>query len=109
MGAILSNMSKASHIAEAERERRIRRWIREGEARLVARASGCSLTATPSALFSFSLPPPAWSGLGWLYAEGAAPAAVVILGNAFFASILHEIEHDLIHFSTSGRGPSFTT
>jgi hypothetical protein len=37
-------------------------------------------------------------GLGLLYARGAAPAPVVVLGNAFFASILHEIEHDLIHF-----------
>jgi fatty acid desaturase len=37
-------------------------------------------------------------GLGALYFVGALPAWACILGNAFFASILHEIEHDLIHY-----------
>ena len=36
MGGILSEMAKSPH-AEAERARRIRRWIRKGEARLVSR------------------------------------------------------------------------
>ncbi len=97
MGAILSDMSKGSHLAETERERRIRRWIREGEARLVARFP---LIAHRDALglFFFLASIVGMVGLAWLYAKGAAPAAVVIIGNAFFASILHEIEHDLIHF-----------
>ncbi|HJS74825.1 MAG TPA: fatty acid desaturase [Vicinamibacteria bacterium] len=89
-------MAKSSH-AEAERERRIRRWIREGEARLVSRhpvlaqrdALGFSLFAASAA---------GMVGLGWLYAVGAVPGVLVIVGNAFLASILHEIEHDLIHF-----------
>jgi hypothetical protein len=96
MGGILSEMAKSPH-AEAERARRIRRWIRKGEARLVSRhpvlahrdALGLSLFAASTAGII---------GLGGLYALGKAPAGLVIVGNAFLASILHEIEHDLIHF-----------
>ncbi len=93
-------MSKAAHLqhmAEAERTRRIRRWIREGEARLVARHPALAHRDALGALF-FLASITGMVGLGWLYARGAAPAAVVVLGNAFLASILHEIEHDLIHF-----------
>jgi fatty acid desaturase len=97
MSAILSEMTKTAHFAEAERERRIRRWIREGEARLVARFPVLA-HRDALGLFFFLVSIAGMVGLAWLYAKGAAPAAVVILGNAFFASILHEIEHDLIHF-----------
>ena len=93
-------MPKAAHLeqmADAERERRIRRWIREGEARLVARHPALAHRDALGALF-FLASIAGMVGLGWLYAIGAAPALVVVLGNAFFASILHEIEHDLIHF-----------
>jgi fatty acid desaturase len=36
--------------------------------------------------------------LGVLYALGKVPWYVCLFGNAFLASVLHEIEHDLIHF-----------
>jgi hypothetical protein len=84
-------------MAEAERDRRIRRWIREGEARLVGRHPALAHRDALGALFFLA----ATSGmisLGGLYAIGAAPAVVVVLGNAFLASILHEIEHDSIHY-----------
>ncbi len=97
MGAILSDMSKRRHLSETERERRIRRWIREGERRLLLRHPVLA-HRDAHGLFFFLASLAGMVGLGWLYAEGVAPAAVVILGNAFFASILHEIEHDLIHF-----------
>jgi fatty acid desaturase len=84
-------------MAEAERDRRIRRWIRRGESRLVARHPAFGHRDLFGALF-FLGSVAGMVGLGWLYAIGAAPAAVVVLGNAFLASILHEIEHDLIHF-----------
>jgi fatty acid desaturase len=83
-------------MAEAERDRRIRRWIREGESRLVARHPALARRDALGALF-FLASIAGMVGLGWLYAIGAAPAAAVVLGNAFLASILHEIEHDLIH------------
>jgi fatty acid desaturase len=97
MGAILSNVPKASHSVEAERERRIRRWIREGEKRLVSRHPALA-HRDALGLFFFLVSAAGMVGLGCLYAYGKAPAALVIVGNAFFASILHEIEHDLIHF-----------
>jgi fatty acid desaturase len=84
-------------MAEAERDRRIRRWIREGEARLVARLPALAHRDALGALF-FLAAASGMVGLGWLYAIGAAPAALVVFGNALLASILHEIEHDLIHF-----------
>ena len=90
-------MSKTSHLSEAERDRRIRRWIREGEARLITRHPALAHRDALGALF-FLASIAGMVGLGWLYAAGAAPAAVVVFGNAFLASILHEIEHDLIHF-----------
>ena len=90
-------MSKGSHLPAAERDRRIRRWIRRGEARLVARHPALAHRDALGAFF-FLASIAGMVALGWLYARGSAPAAVVILGNAFFASILHEIEHDLIHF-----------
>lgn len=87
----------AAELPEAERSRRIRRWIRRGESRLVDRhpilkkqdAIGGAL-ALASAL--------GMVGLGGCYFLGVLPAWACILGNAFFASILHEIEHDLIHY-----------
>lgn len=35
---------------------------------------------------------------GWSYVNGWIPIWAVIIWNAFWASILHELEHDLIHF-----------
>ncbi len=90
-------MAKTPHVSEAERDRRIRRWIRKGESRLVARHPALGHRDLFGALF-FVTSIAGMVGLGWLYAIGAAPGAVVVLGSAFFASILHEIEHDLIHF-----------
>ncbi|MDF1779793.1 MAG: fatty acid desaturase [Alcanivoracaceae bacterium] len=34
----------------------------------------------------------------WLYVQGVMPAWAVILGTAFWTSLLHELEHDLIHW-----------
>jgi fatty acid desaturase len=34
---------------------------------------------------------------GWAYIEGAIPAWLCIINAAFFASLTHELEHDLIH------------
>lgn len=89
---------------DEERARRIRRWIRRGEERLVARFSilvhqdaiGAVLCAAAVS---------GMVGLGYLYWKDVIPAYVCILGNAFFASILHEIEHDLIHFLYFKRRP----
>lgn len=36
-------------------------------------------------------------GSAWLYAEGAIAWWACLLANAFFASLTHELEHDLIH------------
>ena len=36
-------------------------------------------------------------GSGWLYYIGAIPAWLCIVVNAIFASLSHELEHDLIH------------
>jgi hypothetical protein len=84
-------------LSEEERAQRIRRWIRREGKRLLTRhpalkhqdalGAGFSLTAAAGMV-----------SLAWLYAVGRIPAWVCILGNALFASILHEIEHDLIHF-----------
>lgn len=35
---------------------------------------------------------------GWLWLEGIMPAWVVIVLSAFWTSLLHELEHDLIHY-----------
>jgi len=37
------------------------------------------------------------AGSAWSYLAGAIPAWACILASAFFASITHEVEHDLIH------------
>jgi fatty acid desaturase len=89
-------MPKAMHLAEAERSRRLRRWIRRGEARLLARHPALAHRDAVGAFF-FGASIAGMVGLGWLYAKGAVAAPVVVLGNALLASILHEIEHDLIH------------
>ena len=34
----------------------------------------------------------------WLYIQGIMPAWLVIIGTAFWTSLLHELEHDLIHW-----------
>ncbi len=45
----------------------------------------------------FALSCSAIVGAGWAYGLGALPAYVVMFASAFFMSLLHEIEHDLIH------------
>lgn len=89
-------MTRETHVPESERTRRIRRWIRRGEKRLRARhpiLNHPDAIATGLVFGSVA----GMVGLGWLYAVGRIPALACILGNAFLASILHEIEHDLIH------------
>ena len=79
-----------------ERARRIRKWIRRGEKRLVARyavlrhqdgigAVLCLLSASGMLVSA---------GFYWL---NVIPWYLCLFVNAFLASILHEIEHDLIH------------
>jgi fatty acid desaturase len=48
-------------------------------------------------LATFALAIGGMVGSGWLYAAGAIPSWLCIVVTAFFASIVHEIEHDLIH------------
>lgn len=83
--------------ASEARARRIRRLIRAEERRIVGRwpllerrdAFGAALLVLAAA---------GMVALGALYALGSVPWYVCLFGNAFLASILHEIEHDLIHF-----------
>jgi fatty acid desaturase len=94
--AILPEMRGESYPSDSEKARRVRRWIRRGEKRLRARypvLNHADAIATLLTLLSVA----GMGGLGWLYAVGRVPAAVCILGSAFLASVLHEIEHDLIH------------
>lgn len=84
-------------IREDEKARRIRRWIRRGEKRLVTRAPVLGHhDAIGAVLVGISVG--GMVALGGLYWADRIPAWACILGNAFFASVLHEIEHDLIHF-----------
>ena len=88
-----------------ERARRIRRWIRRGEKRLVEQypilrrhnAIGATLLVMAASGMVVS---------GWLYWTGRIPGYACILVNAFSASILHEIEHDLIHYLYFRKRPS---
>ncbi len=107
MGAILSNMPKASHSRRrSERERRIRAWIREGEARLVARRIRLLAHRDALGLFLFLASIAGMVGLGWLYATGAAPAAVVDPRQRVSSRRSStRSSTTLIHVSISGRGP----
>ncbi|MDF1763627.1 MAG: fatty acid desaturase, partial [Oleibacter sp.] len=42
---------------------------------------------------------------GWLWLEGIMPAWAVILLSAFWTSLLHELEHDLIHYMYYRKQP----
>ena len=42
---------------------------------------------------------------GWLWFEGIMPAWVVIVLSAFWTSLLHELEHDLIHYMYFRKQP----
>jgi len=87
---------EADSLSKEETAGRIRAHIRRAEAGLVERfpvlvhqdGIGASLCVASMA---------GMVTLGWLYALGYVPALVCVLGNALFASVLHEIEHDLIH------------
>jgi fatty acid desaturase len=79
-----------------ERARRIRKWIQRGEKRLVSHyavlrrqdgigAALCLLSASGMLVSA---------GLYWL---NVIPWYLCLFVIAFIASILHEIEHDLIH------------
>jgi fatty acid desaturase len=93
--AILSEM-RQEYSSESERARHLRRWIRRGEKRLCVRHPALNHPDSIATLLTASSVA-GMVALGWLYAVGRVPAAVCILGNALLASILHEIEHDLIH------------
>lgn len=83
-------------MSAAEKARRIRRWIRLCESRLVSRAPWLAhQNLLGAALLTLSAG--GMVGLGWMYWLGWIAAPVCVLGNAFLASILHELEHDLIH------------
>ena len=76
--------------------RRIRRRIRLAEQKLLDRGSiGERRNLMGSLLFTISSL--GMLGFGWLYWTDRIGAVTCILVNAFLASILHEIEHDLIH------------
>ncbi|AHK15122.1 fatty acid desaturase [Thalassolituus oleivorans R6-15] len=42
---------------------------------------------------------------GWLYFEGIMPVWMVIVLSAFWTSLLHELEHDLIHYMYFRKTP----
>lgn len=98
-------MAAARVLSPGERARRIRRWIRRGEKRLVEQfpilrrhnAIGATLLVMAASGMVVS---------GWLYWTGRIPGYACILVNAFSASILHEIEHDLIHYLYFRKRPS---
>ncbi len=86
-----------TQLSDQERTRRIRFWIRLAERKVLGR---CPLLGRTD-LMGMSLFVVAAGGVvfsGALYWWGYLPAWGLILVNAFLASVLHEIEHDLIHF-----------
>lgn len=87
-----------------EKAARIRRRIRAAESRLVQRFKALSYQDAIGGTLCIGAAG-GMLALGWLYALGDIPAIVCILGNAFLASILHEIEHDLIHRLYYARSP----
>jgi fatty acid desaturase len=86
-----------ARLSQDEQARRIRRWIRREGRRVVARHPALKHQDALGAGFCLAGVAGMLS-LGWLYALSWIPAWACVLLNAFFASILHEIEHDLIHF-----------
>jgi hypothetical protein len=88
--------SKESPITSPEATHRVRKAIRQADARLLekhpwlgwdnAMALGFFLTALLGA-----------AGLAVAWFQGTLPAWVAIIGIAWTVSILHEMEHDLIH------------
>ncbi|HXV61956.1 MAG TPA: fatty acid desaturase [Vicinamibacteria bacterium] len=80
-----------------ERAQRVRNAIRSAEERALSRHPLLRHQNGVGATW-FLLALAGMFALGALYATGRIPWYACLLGNAFFASILHEIEHDLIHF-----------
>lgn len=93
-----------SATSDAERTTTIQAAIREAERKLRARhpwlrhqdALGALLMATAAGGMLAS---------GFAYAAGAIPAWLCIPLSAFFASVTHELEHDLIHWMYFRRRP----
>jgi len=78
--------------------------VRAAEARLRARHPWLRFQDTIGAVILLG----AWLGMagcGWLFLEGLLPAWVVIPMAAIFASLTHELEHDLIHWLYGRRRP----
>lgn len=86
----------ADSVDDRERARRIAETIRKAEQRLRARYPilnyqnflGALILLVSASCFIFT---------SILYVQGIIPAWACILLNAIFTSILHELEHDLIH------------
>jgi fatty acid desaturase len=79
-----------------ERARRIRKWIRRGERRLLARHAMLGRrNAIGAALCTLSAG--GMLAAAGLYYLNVIPWYLCLFLNAILASILHEIEHDLIH------------
>ncbi len=84
-------------LSDRERTRRIRFWIRLAERKLTERFPPLGRHDLMGMTF-FLMTGGGMVFSGALYWWGYLPAWALILINAFLASILHEIEHDLIHF-----------
>lgn len=80
-----------------DRARRIRELVRSEEECVLARFPFLARRNAVGAAF-FLLAAGGMAALGGLYWAGWIPWYLCLFGNAFLASILHEIEHDLIHF-----------
>lgn len=89
---------KAAKLSATDREKiaRINSEVRRAGAELRAR---CPWLGHQNALgvLALSIGVLGMLASGWLYVAGALPAWGCIVVSAFFASITHEVEHDLIH------------
>ncbi|BDA77554.1 fatty acid desaturase [Leptospira kobayashii] len=87
---------KTKMFSEKEKTKRIMKWIRYSDSKLRKRFT---FLRHQNAI-GFGIVIGSASGmilLGSLYIAGLLPFWICIIGNAIFASFLHEMEHDLIH------------
>lgn len=101
---VARNAALPENQSDRERARRISAVIRFAEKRLRRRFPLLNAQNALGTLIFFT------SAAGFvassvLYLQGAIPACACILANALFASLLHELEHDLIHNLYFNRRP----
>lgn len=89
-------MKRNRVLNETERVRKINRMIRYSD-RKMKRKYPVLLKQNQIGLWIFLISAVLMILTGAAYVQGILPAYAVIMINAFFASLLHELEHDLIH------------